>query len=325
MLNWSELFYSREFFMALTLIFEDYLEGFSLEIAGKSFFDVTQVSKLEDEIQNLKKSFSQIFKNINLSQFQFTLADTGTPHPKIQIYAESKSEWIDGLGILTREQLVQLFEKINKQQELAKQNKNEGSLPSTSDSIKGDLELSGEDKQINKSPNQQDLPSTKTPSKNKSVGTDAEKKDQPSKPTNPQVDLSDTVDSDGKSLKQEFDIRTEILYIREFSDESQFMRFSGTTTEGRQFKFFVQNDDELNLVKISSVWNLPIKLTFDAASDKNKTFKNYIEIEFEEEIVILSKIMSQVARMHNNEQKLKTLDEISEFIKLRLKDFAAEK
>ncbi|MBO1926153.1 hypothetical protein J3998_01065 [Thiomicrorhabdus sp. 6S2-11] len=334
--------------MFLRLIFEDRLEGFSLEIRGKNLFDITQVHKLDEEITSLKNSFERVFKNVNFSNFHFTVAESDSPNPKIQIYAQSKNDWIEGLGVLSRAELIKHFEKINELQELeepTKKSKNEDLIPkppSNAESNNNGAKLSEEDELINPAPDDsvilsddkvegekvqnplnQNLPDTETPSENESVEDDFETEDQPSKPTNPQIDLADTDDSQGNSLKSEFNNCDLKLWVKEFSDEAKFKRFGGVTSDGRQFKFYVQNDDQLNLIKVSAVWNIPVKVTYNPTADKSKTFKDYLDIEFEEEIEMLSLNMSKIAKMPNKDHKLELLDEISKYITSRIKIFSA--
>jgi len=315
--------------MSTTLIFEDDLEGFSLEIDGKNQFDLSRRNELNEHISSLEEAFQKVYRGLDLEQFQFTVADSETVQPKIHIYMRSPNQAIEGLGVLSRKELFQFLENMNeKNLEDIQSNvsgrpapgRNENEIKPKDSSVGDAQNFEGDDshnplkeastKNVHIKSNGAD-PATKKPNADFSSEDESTTSNENS---NKQLEISDGVDGNGNSLKKDFDIRTEIIRILEVSGETQFRRFTAATTDGRSLKFQASEDDQLLKVEMSKLFKLPCNVEYDALATKKQTYKDYRKIIFEEQIEEFFRNLVVLKKLPTFEQRAEFLAEINRML-----------
>ena len=248
-------------------------------------------------------AFQKVFKSVDMDQFNFVLSEMESNTPKIQIYAKSANDSFDNFGILSREQLVQLFYKMNRSTEDFTQtdSKNNEAMNNTqaSKDVRG-IESNDPDDVI-----------SERSSENEPLGK--EDVNQASSLLEEQLEISGSSDSNGQPLKSEFDERTEKAWIRTISDETNMRRFSANTSDGRTLKFNALDDDLAN-IHLSKLFQLPCKIFYDAAADKNRTFKNYIEIDFDDSVGDLTSLFEEVAKIPFYDTKIEFMTKLTHFL-----------
>jgi hypothetical protein len=276
--------------MSLTLIFEDDLEGFSLEIDGKNQFDLSRRDDLDKQISSLETAFQNVYKGLDLEQFHFTVADLETIEPKIHIYMKSQNQEIEGLGVLSRKELFKLIEEMNKKQ-----------LEAVQSTVSSQFDSPGN----NKNPSSVDAKNSepKTPLTKGGAG----KKTEPKK----QFEISDVVDNNGNTLKDEYDVRTECISILEVSGETKIRRFAALTNNGRSLKFQVTGEDELLKIEISKLFRFPCNVEYDALSTEKQNYKEYRKITFGEHVDEFYSNLLKLKNFSNLQQTAELLAKIN--------------
>lgn len=301
------MFIFLRFAMSTILIFEDDLEGFSLEIDGKNQFNLSRRNELNEYIRSLEVAFQKVYKALDLEQFQFTVVDLETSHPKIRIYMRSPNQAIEGLGVLSKKELFQFLDNMNeKNLKDIQSNSSGGPAPNRNDN-----EIKPKDSPID------DVQNLEDDDCHKSLRDDSnceEESTTNNEGSNKQLEISGGTDGSGNSLKDEFDIRIEIIRILEVSGETQFRRFTAAAHDGRSLKFQTSEDDQLLKVEMSKLFKLPCNVEYDALATKKQTYKEYLKIIFDDQIEAFFKNLIVLNKLPTFEQRAELLAEINRML-----------